>query len=315
MDPTKPKLILPGGSGFLGTVLARWFAARGWDIVVLSRRGEAPSSARAVTWDGRTLGDWTRELAGAQAIINLAGRSVNCRYHARNRQLMMDSRIDSTRVLGEAIAACETPPPVWINSSTATIYRHTFGEPHDESGPIGATPEAKDAFSIEVAAAWEREFEAAATARTRKILARTAMVFGTHPGTVYQVLRRLVRFGLGGKAASGRQYVSWIHEDDFCRAMEWLIENPDANGIYNIAAPNPIPNEDMMRLLRKSEGMPFGLPSPGLMLEIGAVFIRTETELVIKSRRVVPGRLLKEGFEFEVERMEEAFERLKQKSA
>ena len=265
--PTRAKrrIILAGGSGFLGGLLASYFNGQGWEVVVLSRRAAPDQVAGDVlTWDGRTLGGWTTALDGADAVINLAGRSVNCRYHAHNRRLMMDSRVDATRVIGEAIARCANPPRVWLNFSTSTIYKHTFCHAWDEAGEIGATPEARDAFSIEVATAWESAFNAAPTPRTRKVALRSAMVFGLNAdaNNVYRVLRRLVRFGLGGCMGSGRQFVSWIHEADFCRAVEFLIERDDLSGPVNLAAPNPLTNAEMMRTLRKVLRMPVGLPPP-----------------------------------------------------
>ncbi len=297
-----PKIVLPGGAGFLGVLLAEWFAARRADVVILTRRpSEYRGAGRAIGWDGRTLGEWRSELEGATAVINLAGRSVNCRYHARNRAEMMRSRIEPTRVLGEAIARCNDPPRVWLNSSTATIYRHSFDQPMDElTGVIAATPEAKDALSIQIAEAWEREFFAADTPRTRKVALRTAMVFSNHPGTVYRVLRRLARLGLGGPMAGGEQFVSWIHERDFCRAVELLIERD------NLAAPRPLTNRAMMHVIRHALGMPMGLPATRWMLEVGAFFLRTETELIIKSRRVVPQRLLASGFRFDFDSLASA---------
>jgi uncharacterized protein (TIGR01777 family) len=239
-------------------------------------------------------------------VLNLAGRSVNCRYTAGNRREMLDSRTESTRVLGQAIAACSRPPRVWLNSSTATIYKHSFDRAMDETGEIGATPEAKDAFSIEVATAWEQAFAEASTSATRKVALRTAMVFGLGKGGVFEVLHRLTRLGLGGTMGHGRQYVSWIHEEDFCRAVEWLIEREDLSGPINLAAPTPVPNREMMRIFRRVCGMPIGLPATRWMLEVGAFMLRTETELIIKSRRVVPGRLLTSGFEFRHPEMEGA---------
>ena len=301
------RLILAGGSGFLGRLLSRHCADLGRDVVVLTR---APKSAahgvREIAWDGKTTGGWARELDGAMALINLAGRSVDCRYHSRNRRLILESRVDSTRVLGEAIAKCTHPPRIWLNASTATIYKHTFGPPWDESGEIGATPEARDAFSVEVARAWERALDEAAAPATRKIALRTAMVLGTGRNSVFPVLRRLVRLGLGGRMGDGRQFVSWIHEQDFYRAIEWLIARDDLSGPVNLAAPNPVPNAEMMRVLRRLCGAPFGLPATKWMLEAGAFFLRTETELIIKSRRVIPGRLLTGGFKFCFESFEEA---------
>lgn len=301
------QLILAGGSGFLGKLLARHFIARGWGVMVFTRqpRGKR-AGVREVYWDGEHLGKWVRALEGADAVINLAGRSVNCRYHARNRRLMLDSRVNATRVLGEAIARCGRPPRVWLNFSTATIYKHTFGPAWDEAGEIGATPEAKDAFSIEVATAWERAFNEAVTPRTRKVVLRSAMVFGLSDdaNNVFRVLRRLVRCGLGGRMGNGRQFVSWIHETDFCRAVEFLIDREDLHGPVNLAAPHPLTNADMMAVLRRVSKRAVGLPAAEWMLELGAFFLRTETELIIKSRRVIAGRLRKAGFQFQFEQLE-----------
>jgi uncharacterized protein (TIGR01777 family) len=310
------RIILAGGSGFLGHILRKHFFGQGCDVVVLTRSPkDANGAGRECFWDGRTSGEWSRELDGADVVINLAGRSVDCRYHSRNRRLMMDSRVDSTRVIGEAIAKCANPPKVWLNSSTATIYRHTLGPAWDESGEIGATSEAQDAFSIEVATAWEREFNAAQTSRTRKVALRSAMVFGPGANSVFPVLCRLARIGLGGRMASGKQYVSWIHEADLCRAIDWLIERDGFSGPVNLAAPNPVTNSEMMALVRELSGVPFGLPAAAWMLEVGAFFLRTETELIIKSRRVVPGRLLSGGFEFHFPELRPALEDLCKRTA
>jgi uncharacterized protein (TIGR01777 family) len=307
----KEKIIIAGGSGFLGRTLAAWFAPQGHEVVILTRYPSPTCPhGREVGWDGRTLGPWTSELANATTLINLAGVSVDCRYTTKNRQLIMDSRIHSTRILGVALAHSPTPPRVWLNASTATIYKHTYDRPMDENGEIAATPEAKDAFSIEVATAWENEFNAAKTPHTRKVTLRTAMVLGDGPNSVFPVMRRMIRLGLGGQMSHGRQYMSWIHEVDFCRAIEWLIAHENFRGIVNLAAPNPLPNTEMMRLFREVCGAPFGLPATAWMLELGAFFLRTETELIIKSRRVVPGRLLREGFEFKFKDVRIALEDL-----
>jgi uncharacterized protein len=312
MTQVQRKLVVPGGSGFLGRIVAAWFTGHGWDVVVLSRNPRPDGPARTVRWDGRTAGEWAGELEGAEAVLNLAGRSVNCRYNAANRRQMMDSRTESTRVLGEAIAACARPPRVWLNSSTATIYRHTYEQPMDEEhGVIAATPEAKDAFSIEVAQAWEQAFADAPAGPARKVALRTAMVFGLGRGGVFEVLRRLTRLGLGGRMGHGRQYVSWIHEIDFCRALEWLIDHEELTGPVNLAAPNPLPNREMMRIFRRVYRMPVGLPASRWMLEAGAFVLRTETELIIKSRRVIPGRLLASGFEFLFPDLEKAISNLR----
>lgn len=293
------KIILAGGSGFLGRVLAAHFQRSGYEIIVLTRSPNGTANGiREIAWDARALGSWAGELENAAAVINLAGRSVNCRYTVRNRKLIMESRIGSTRAIGEAIAKCKNPPLVWLNASTATIYAHNFGPAWDESGEIGSTPEAKDEFSIEVAAAWERTFNEVKTPRTRKVAMRTAMVLGTGKNSVYPVMRRLTCLGLGGKMGDGRQFVSWVHERDFCRAVEWLIVHDSLNGTVNIAAPNPVNNAEMMKIFREVYHRPIGLPATRWMLEIGSFFLRTEAELIIKSRRVISRRLAESGFSF-----------------
>jgi len=308
------KIVIAGGSGFLGRTLIKHFVKQGYELVVLSRSEGSLKGATTAKWDGITLGDWAGELEGAIALINLAGRSVNCRYNARNRREIMDSRVLSTRILGEAIQRCQIPPKVWINSSTATIYKHRFDAANDEEeGWMGAHPDAKDAFAIEVALAWEKVCGEAVTPKTRKLVIRTAMIFGNEKDGVYEVLRRLVRLGLGGKMGSGQQFVSWLHEEDFCRAIEWLIAHEDKSGIYNLCSPGPITNQDMMRIMRDAIGVPIGLPANRLMLELGAFVLRTETELMIKSRRVVPKKLLDEGYEFRYPKFDRAVRELEQR--
>ena len=293
------RIIIAGGSGFLGNALAKTFLAQRCEVVVLTRSPrERADGAKEIAWDAKSIGDWAKCLDGAEAVINLAGKSVDCRYTEANRQTIIASRVDSTRVIGEAIARCQTPPRVWLNSSSATIYKHTFTTPMDEAGETGATPEANDAFSIEVIRQWERALDGAHTPATRKIALRITLVFG-RDGGVFPVLHRLTRFGLGGKMGSGKQFVSWIHVEDFCRAVTWLIARDDLSGAVNLAAPNPLPNRELARRLREASGVPFGLPASEWMLEVGAFFIRTETELMLKSRYVVPGKLLAAGFQFQ----------------
>ncbi|HVH15237.1 MAG TPA: TIGR01777 family oxidoreductase [Candidatus Angelobacter sp.] len=302
------RIVVAGGSGFIGSLLTDRLVSAGNEIVVLTRsRRQAEQSVRPVEWDGRTLGSWAKELDGAHALVNLAGRSVNCRYNEQNRREILGSRVDSTRVLGEAIARSNTPPPVWLNASTATIYKHTFDQPMDEAtGVIGATPEAKDKFSIQVARAWEEAFNNAPTPATRKVALRTAMVFAAGKGGVYRTLRSLTRWGLGGTIAGGHQFISWIHEVDFCQAIEWLIDRGDFSGPVNLASPYPITQREMMRIIRQACGVPFGLPATRKMLEVAAFIHRTEAELIIKSRRVIPSRLLAAGFQFSFPHMKDA---------
>jgi uncharacterized protein len=293
------KLVIPGGAGQLGTHLVNAFTADGHEVVVI---GRARGGAYEVAWDGKTLGPWAAELDGADAVINLAGRSVNCRYTAANRREIMDSRVDSTRVVGEAIAASADPPRVWLQASTATVYAHRYDAPNDErTGLIGGDePDVPDTwrFSIDVAKAWERTLEDAPTPRTRKVALRTAIVMAPDRGGAFDVLLSLVRRGLGGASGNGRQYVSWIHVDDFVRAIRWLLED-DLAGPVNVAAPSPLPNAEFMRALRDAWGARVSLPATAWMIELGSIFLRTESELVLKSRRVVPGRLAESGFTFE----------------
>lgn len=303
------KIVIPGGSGQIGSLLARRMAADDHEVVVLSRQ-PAAMPWRTVCWDARTLGDCQKELEGADAVINLTGRSVNCRYNSANRQAIVNSRVESTRVIGAAIAGARRPPRVWLQAGTATIYSHRYDAPNDErTGQIGGLePDAPETwrFSIEVAQAWEQVLAEAETPQTRKVLLRSAMTMTPDRGGVFDTLLRLVRYGLGGQAGDGRQYVSWIHGEDFVRAIYWLIEQEEITGPINLCSPHPLPNAEFMRALRHSWGIPFGLPAPQWLLEIGAVFLQTETELILKSRRVVPQRLQEAGFAFQFPHWAEA---------
>ncbi|HXI25807.1 MAG TPA: TIGR01777 family oxidoreductase [Pyrinomonadaceae bacterium] len=295
------KIVIPGGSGHLGTLLASSFHESGHEVVVLSR-APRKSPWRTVRWDGENLGEWVQEFEGADAIINLAGQSVNCRYTQENRKIITDSRIKSTNIVGKAIAQAWNPPRVWLQASTATIYAHTFGSPHDEATGIigGAEPNAPDTwrFSIDVATSWERAMRESATPNTRRVAMRTAIVMHATPGAPFDILLRLVRYGLGGQAGDGRQYMSWIHERDFVNAVMWLIEHETLEGPVNLASPNPLTNAEFMRVLRSACGVSLGLPAAEWMLELGAFIMGSETELILKSRRVVPAKLLKSGFTF-----------------
>ena len=293
------KIAIPGGTGQVGTVLARAFHADGHEVVALSRSPK-PAPWRVVAWDPVRPAGWARELDGADVVINLAGRSVNCRYTQKNRREIIDSRVGSVRAVGEAIALSKRPPRVWLQASTATIYAHTYDPPNDESGPIGGRPGEPDTwrFSIGVATAWERALDEAPAPGTRKVKLRSAMILSPDPGGIFDTLLGLVRRGLGGTAADGRQYISWIHETDFIRAVRFLIEQDTIDGVVNVSSPNPVPNREFMAALRREWGTAIGLPASRWMLAVGAFFMRTETELILKSRRVVPGRLLREGFSF-----------------
>lgn len=293
------KIVIPGGTGQVGRVLVPALRERGHDVVVLSRR----SGGGVVRWDGRTLGEWTGEIDGADAVINLAGRSVDCRYDKDNLTEMLASRIDSTRVVGQAIEAASRPPRVWLQASTATIYSHRFDAPNDEATGVlgGDEPDAPPywRYSVEIAKAWEREQADAQAPDTRRVALRMAIVMSPHRGGTFGILRRVAKLGLGGAVAGGAQYVSWIHDRDLVRAVDWLLEREDVSGTVNLAAPEPLPYRDFMRALRSAVGVPIGLPATGWMLATAAVVLRTDPELLLKSRRVVPGRLLEGGFRFD----------------
>lgn len=295
-------VLLPGGAGFLGKALAHGLVAEGFQPVIISRGARVDDGpVRYLRWDGERLDDWAEEFEDARAVINLAGRSVNCRYNESNRAEIFRSRLASTKVVGEAIARCLNPPLVWLNASSATIYRDALDRPMDErTGEIG------EGFSVEVCRQWEDEFERAVTPDTRKVALRMAMVFGPGQGGVFEAFHNIVRLGLGGTLGSGRQYVSWIHLDDFIRAVIRLIEDDSLAGPVNLASPHPLPNRDFMAIFRALCGQPIGLPATAWMLEIGAFFLRTETELLLKSRQVVPTRLLEAGFDFKFPEFETA---------
>jgi uncharacterized protein (TIGR01777 family) len=295
------KIVIPGGTGQVGQILARHFHANGHAVTVLSRSvHQAPW--RVVTWDGLTPGAWVAQLEHSDVCINLAGRSVDCRYNSSNRRAIFDSRVKSTQLLNRVIASLDHPPTVWLNASTATIYRHSLDRPMDEAtGELGGNePGAPDTwnFSIQVAKAWEEAFFSTSPPRTRKVALRSAMTFSPDPGGVFDVFLKLVRHGLGGTNSPGTQFVSWIHETDFIRAIELLIATPDFTGVVNLASPHPLPNRDFLRALREAWGTRIGLPTTSWMIEIGTFLLRTESELILKSRQVIPGRLLDAGFQF-----------------
>lgn len=305
--PRPLRIVIPGGSGHVGALLAYHFQQRGHHVTVLTR-GPFAASWNTVHWDGEHTGPWVEHLEGADVCINLAGRSVNCRYTPANREEIYRSRIDTTQLLGDVIAGLADPPRVWLNASTATIYRHALDRPMDEyTGELGGdemlsswrrVPETWN-FSVRVAKDWETAFFAAVAPRTRKVALRSAIVMSPEPGGAFNMLLNLVRFSLGGAQGNGRQFVSWIHGGDFARAVEFLIYDDEFEGPVNVASPNPLLNREFMATLREAWGMPNGIPAPALLLELAAFFLRTESELVLKSRYVVPARLLRAGFDFE----------------
>ncbi len=307
MNSRALRIVIPGGSGQVGRMMARFFQERGHHVTVLTR-GPYTAAWQTVHWDGQSLGPWVETLEGADVCIHLSGRSVNCRYTTRNRRALYDSRIGPTRLLHQAFACLVNPPRLWMNASTATIYRHSLDKAMDEAtGEIGGNelisrrrraPE-KWNWTVELVKDWESAFFSTATARTRKIALRTSLVFSPAPGSVFATLSYLVRAGLGGAQGNGRQLVSWMHESDYARALEFLIAHEEIDGPVNLCAPHPLPNREFMAALRDAWEIPNGLPAPAALLKICMFFLRTEPELVLKSRYVVPGRLLRAGFQFE----------------
>ncbi len=302
----KTKVILAGGTGTMGCILQNHFIGQGYDVVVLTRRAEVHQNpkARMVRWDGRTTGAWSAELEKADVLINLAGRSVDCRYTQRNKDLILNSRVDATRVLGEAIARCAKAPALWINLSSATVYRHAEDRPMDEgTGELGSD------FSPRVVLAWEKEFFRHEREGVRQVAVRCAIVF-SNGGGAFPRFADLVRVGLGGHHGSGNQFVSWVHEADVARFFQWLLDTPAVEGIFNLAAPNPLSEGDLMRALRDRLKPIIAFNIPEWMLGIGAFFLRTETELVLKSRRVVPTRALQLGYSFKHSHIKSALDAL-----
>ena len=285
-----PKLVIVGGNGFLGRHLRRYFEDAGYQVVAISRTG--PGDVR---WDARTLGSWTWELEGADLLVNLAGRTVDCRYTPAHRREILTSRTDTTQLLGAAVAACARPPRAWLNSSTATIYVDTPGAAPantEAAGTLGTN------FSEDVARQWEATFMACATPATRQVALRTAIVLG-NDGGAFPVMARLARWGLCSPQGTGQQWVSWLHITDFCRAVEFLATHEALRGPVNICAPHPLPNREFNALLARHARPLLRLPQPRWLLEIGAFVLRTETELILKSRKVYPQRLLEAGFQFD----------------
>ncbi len=289
----QPKLVIAGGTGFLGHHLRQHFRGLGYRVVVIGRGGGGGPDD--VHWDARTLGPWAAALEGAAVLVNMAGRTVDCRYTEANKREIIASRVASTRVLGEAVAACAVPPAVWLNSSTATIYADTPGDQPANTEAAGCIGEG---FSVEVARAWEAAFAACVAPATRKVALRTAIVLG-RDGGAFPVMARLARRGLSTPQGNGRQWVSWLHIADFCRAVEFLATQPAAVGAFNLCAPHPLTNRDFTGLLRQELRPWLQLPQPKWLLEIGAFVLRTETELILKSRKVYPQRLLEAGFAFD----------------
>jgi uncharacterized protein len=286
------KIVIAGGTGFVGKYVAEKFTATGHQVIIISRQ------ANHVQWNNELA--IVAALENAVMLINLAGKSVDCRYNPKNKKEIYDSRIDTTTILGKAILQCKNAPPLWINSSTATIYRHAQDRPMTESnGEIGT------GFSVHVATNWEKSFFSFVLPATRQVALRMAIVLGKGGGVI-QPLKNLVRFGLGGKQGKGNQMFSWIHIEDLYQIILFMQQQTTLSGVFNTSAPNPVDNKTLMGLLRKQLKMPIGLPTPTWLLKMGAVIIKTETELILKSRWVIPEKLLQNGFAFKYPNLQQA---------
>ncbi|OMP81218.1 TIGR01777 family oxidoreductase [[Flexibacter] sp. ATCC 35208] len=299
------KIIIAGGTGFIGTGLTHYFGHDN-DIIILTRH-PLPDHDRVTyaAWDGKSLGNWVHHFENADLLINLTGKSVNCRYTPENKQAIFDSRTNATDVIAAAFRSIPNPPKVWINAASATIYRHAEDHPMDEfNGEI------ENDFSVQVCKKWEAGFnEATVPAGVRKAVLRIAVTIGAEGGVIFPYLN-LVKFGLGGYQGSGQQRFSWVHLTDVARMMEWIYENPTLEGTFNCCAPHPTTNREFMRTLRKAAGHLFGLPAPTWMLKIGACLIGTETELLLKSRWVLPTRATQAGFTFQYPHLKPAMENI-----
>lgn len=295
------KIIIAGGSGFLGKALEDYFLNKKNEVKILTR---TPKQQNKIKWDAKSLGDWTKNLENADVLINLTGKSVDCRYTDDNKAEILNSRILSTQILQEAIDKCQNPPKIWLNSSSATIYIHAETElMTEEKGIIG------DDFSMNVCKNWERVFFENTNDKVRKVALRTAIVLG-NDGGAFPKLKLITKLGLGGKQGQGNQKVSWIHVEDFCRAINFIIQNTQMNGAVNLSSPNPTDNKHFMKILRTVFKIPFGMNSPKFLLEFASIFLQTETELLLKSRNVYPEKLLRNGFKFQFERVNDAIENL-----
>lgn len=299
------KIVIAGGTGFLGSLLTNYFTEKGDEVFILTRMHQLDKkNIHYVQWDATSQGPWSKVLERSNVLINLTGKSVDCRYNEYNKQMIYHSRIDATNALGKAVRKLKHPPRLWINAASATIYRHALDRDMDEeTGDIG------EGFSVDVCKKWEEAFHQFELTHTRKVVLRIAIVLAKKGGALAP-LKTLVRVGMGGKQGRGNQYFSWLHEEDFVRLVEYVIQNENIQGVYNAAAPNPVPNHQLMKELRKVLRMPFGLNLPKWLLEFGAVIIDTETELILKSRRVVPRRLMEAGFEFRFTTIEDALKDL-----
>lgn len=278
------KVVLAGGTGFIGNYFQEKFAALGYKVLLIARKPPA------ILWTDHE--GMVKALENAEMVVNLAGKSVNCRYHEKNKKEILQSRTGTTKLLGDAVKACTHPPKLWVNASTATIYRHAEDRPMtEEEGEIGT------GFSVDVAKEWERSFFRFSLPETRQVALRIAIVLGPKGG-VMTPYKNLVKYGLGGVQGNGKQKFSWVHVEDLFQIILFVQEHPELEGVFNCSSPNPISNRQFMQAIRHQLGSRIGLPAPAPLLEAGAFFLRTETELILKSRWVLPKKLVDAGYSF-----------------
>ncbi|MGB6409349.1 MAG: TIGR01777 family oxidoreductase [Planococcus donghaensis] len=290
------KIVLAGGTGFVGQYLEQKFTEQGYKVIIISRQ------SGHLNWSNHT--GIVHALEGAEMVVNLAGKSVNCRYTEANKREIFDSRMETTEALGTAILNCDNPPPLWINSSTATIYRHAEDRPMTEaSGEFGS------GFSVEVGKAWEQALFSFNLPTTRQVALRLSIVLGKNGG-VMTPYENMVRFGLGGKQGNGKQMFSWIHLEDVYRIILFVRDHDQISGVLNTTSPEPVTNRELMKQLRMAMNRKVGLPATEWMLNMGAVVIGTEPELILKSRWILPERLEQFDFHFTYPTLDKALENI-----
>ncbi len=293
---SKPKIVIAGGTGYLGQLIAESFHQDNWDVVLLSRSSNPGNKiGRSVYWDAKSLGEWTEELESAQVLLNLTGRSIDCRHNAANREEILNSRVYSTRVLGEAVSIAKSPPPCWLNASSMALYGQLWGNApaHTELSSLQS-----GGFLEDVTVAWEEEFLKWKREGVRQVALRISFVLGRASGA-FPLLKMLTKYGLGGAQGSGKQWVSWLHEKDWVGIIRFLIENENMNGAVNLAAPNPLMNKEFMKALRsKFAPLGIGFPAPSFGVKLGCFLLGSAPDLALQSRKVVSGKLNDSSYEF-----------------
>jgi uncharacterized protein (TIGR01777 family) len=302
------KIIIAGGDGFLGSKLSTHLLHKGHEVIILSRHKSGKQHKyQYVNWDGKTLGPWADELNGCEAIINLSGRSLNTSFTKKHKKEILDSRINTTNIIGQAIANAETPPKTWINGSAMGIY----GSRNDEK----LTEEAKagQGFIAKVCQKWEQSLFETHVPNTRKVAIRTALVLDSKEGFLKPLIT-LTKLGMGGKAGTGKQFMPWIHVNDWVHLIDYMLFSSHLSGPVNAVAPNAVTNKDFMKALRKALNIPIGIPQPAILIQLGGKIIGTEAELILTGQNAYPQNALQQGFVFEHQQIQETLNHLFQQS-